>query len=79
MKVFGALMICLAALFPCGCGAVITTEFPNRLIGADGQDIILEDIETIIIEPNLSDGERRFQLRELGIEDEALIEALLAP
>lgn len=79
MRIFGALMIGLAALFPCGCGAAITAEFPNRLIGADGQEVILDDIETIINEPNLTDEERRLQLRELGIEDEALIEALLAP
>ncbi len=79
MRIFGVLMIGLAALFACGCGAVITTEFPNRLVGADGQDIILEDVETIVNEPNLTDDQRRLQLRELGIEDEALIEALLAP
>ena len=79
MRILGTVMIGLAALFAWGCGAAITTEFPNRLIGADGQEIILEDVTAIINEPDLTDDQRRSQLRELGIEDEALIEALLAP
>ncbi len=79
MRMLGTLRIGLAALFACGCGTAVTTEFPSRLVGAEGQEIILEDVTAIINEPDLTDDQRRSQLRELGIEDEALIEALLAP
>ena len=61
-----------------GCGINVTTNFPHRLIGADGQPFVLEDLEEIANDPNLTDDEKREQFRELGIEDEELIDALLA-
>ena len=52
-------------------------EFANRLIGADGQTIVLDDIRVIVDDPSLSDDQKRTRLRELGIADETLISALL--
>ncbi|MEK6675355.1 MAG: hypothetical protein AABZ47_06830 [Planctomycetota bacterium] len=52
-------------------------DFPNRLIGSDGQEIVLDDIEVIVRDSDLDDEAKREQLRELGIADEILIEVLL--
>ena len=62
-----------------GCGALVTPDYPDRLVGADGQLPVLEEIEDIanIPEVDLDDDGRRALLRELGIEDEELIDALL--
>ena len=60
-----------------GCGTVVTTNYANRLVGADGQLIVLDDVQEIVGNPNLDEEEMRQRLRDLGIEDEELIEALL--
>ena len=73
----GVVMIAVAAVMLSGCGMAVTTDFPNRLVGADGQLFVLEDLEEIANDPNLDDEEKREAFRELGIEDEELIEALL--
>lgn len=77
MKTLGAIVraVLLAGLAGCGSGA--TTTFPRQLVDTDGQPIVLEDVETIVNGTDLTDDEKREQLRELGIEDEELIEALL--
>ena len=64
-------------LIGAGCGTVITTDYPNRLIGAAGQAVVWDDVQEIVDHPNLDDEEKRQRLRDLGIEDEKLIEALL--
>lgn len=61
-----------------GCGAQSSLNFPNRLVGAEGRMIVLDDIVNVVEDNDLTDEEKRQQLRELGIEDEKLIEALLA-
>jgi hypothetical protein len=73
-----AVTIVTAVLFCGGCGNSITAEFPNRVVGADGQHLILEDIEAIVRDPDLNEDQKRSQLRDLGLEDEELIEALLS-
>jgi hypothetical protein len=77
MKILGTIVraVLLAGLAGCGSGA--TTTFPNQLLDADGQPIVLDDVETIVNDTDLTDDEKRQQLRELGIEDEELIDALL--
>jgi hypothetical protein len=60
-----------------GCGLNQSSDYPHRLIGADGQLFFLEDLEEIANDPDLTDDEKREQFRELGLEDEKLIEALL--
>ena len=67
-----AMPLCLAA--GCGSGGV---EYANRLIGADGQLFSVEDLEAIANDADLTDDEKRQAFRDLGIEDEKLIDALL--
>ena len=77
MKRSGGISIALTALLLGGCGTAVTDDFSNRLIGADGQPLVLEDLETIARDPDWDDEEKRDLFRELGIEDEELIDALL--
>lgn len=60
-----------------GCGAMNDIDFPNRLVGADGQLFTVEDLEEIANDTSTTDEEKREAFRALGIEDEKLIEALL--
>ncbi len=60
-----------------GCVSNNSTDFPNRLVGADGQLFTVEELEEIANDPDLSEEEKREAYRELGIEDEELIDALL--
>jgi len=77
MKILGTIVraVLLAGLAGCGSGA--PTTFPHQLVGANGQPIVLDDVESIVNDTSLSEDEKREQLRELGIEDEELIDALL--
>lgn len=59
------------------CGSTPQTDFPNRLVGADGQEFVLEDLEEIANNTRLSEEQKRAAFRDLGIEDEELIDALL--
>ena len=67
----------LAGLLCAHCGTDLTGRYSHRLIGADGQTFVLEDIQVIVDDPHLTNDEKRSELRDLGIEDEELIEALL--
>lgn len=60
-----------------GCAAVVPGELPNRLIGADGQRFAVEDLTEIANDPDLDEAGKRQAFRDLGIEDEELIDALL--
>ncbi|MCH7808032.1 MAG: hypothetical protein IIB60_02300 [Planctomycetes bacterium] len=78
MRRIGVNLITCGLLFGGGCGvASVMTDFPNRLVGAQGQEFVLEDLEAIATHPNMSDDRKRDRFRELGIEDEKLIDALL--
>jgi len=80
MKILGTIVraVLLAGLAGlAGCGSGATTTFPNQLVDADGKPVVLDDIEAIVNDTALSEDEKRVQLRELGIEDEQLIDALL--
>ncbi len=68
--------LAMAAVVFGGCG-VAQTDFPQRLIGADGQLFTLDDLEAIANNARLTDEEKREAFRDLGIEDEELIDALL--
>lgn len=61
-----------------GCGSNPSNGFPNGIVDANGQAIVLDDIEAIVDNPNLPDDEKRKQLRDLGLEDEVVIEAFLS-
>ncbi len=69
-----ALAFCVALT---SCGVTPQTDFPNRLIGEDGQLFVLEDLEEIANDSRLSEDQKRAAFRDLGIEDEELIDALL--
>ena len=79
MKTLSAIVrvLLLVGSAGCGCGSGAATSFPNQLISADGRPILLDDIEAVVNNNDLSDDEKRSQLRELGVEDEELIDALL--
>jgi len=64
----------IALVSSCG---LYNSDFPNRLIGAEGQVFFLEDLEAIANNVNLTDDQKREEFRELGIEDERLINLLL--
>ena len=59
------------------CGTSITADVTNQIIGADGQPLVLDDLTKIANDASLSVEQKRQAFRELGIEDEKLIDALL--
>jgi hypothetical protein len=69
--------LCIVAIVANGCGASVSADFANRLVGAGGELVVSEDVDLIVDDPNLSAEEKRTALRDLGIEDEELIDALL--
>ena len=71
------LAIILSSALLGACGTIPTNDFPNRLIGADGQEFFLEDLEDIANNSSMTEAQRRDAFRDLGIEDEELIDALL--
>ncbi len=71
------LAIILSSTLLGACGTIPTNDFANRLIGADGQEFFLEDLEDIANNPSMTEEQRRDAFRNLGIEDEELIDALL--
>lgn len=74
--VIASMLLAVPTCLSGGCGSSVQ-EYANRLIGADGQVFTVEDLEAISGDPNLSDDEKRQAFRDLGIEDEKLIDALL--
>ena len=68
--------LALAAI--CGCGLVTLERenFPATAIGAEGQRFFYDDIQEIQNDATLSADQRREALRDLGIEDEDLLDAL---
>ena len=79
MNKASALAIALATGTVAGCGVVVNADYPNRFVGGEGQIFVLEDLEEIarIPEIDLDQDGKRALLRDLGIEDEELIDALL--
>ena len=73
ITIFAALALTLLG----ACGTINIAEYANSLIGADGQPIFLDDIRAITSDGALSDEQQRTQLRDLGLEDEKLIDALV--
>lgn len=71
-------LVAVVAVALGGCGGIMATDYPERLIGAEGQEFFLEELAGIADNENLTDDEKREQFRELGIRDEELIDALLS-
>ncbi len=77
MRFFSAIISAFLLVASAGCGGNDVTTFPNQLLDPLGNPILLDDVEAIVNDDSLSDDEKRDKLRDLGIEDEDLIEALL--
>ena len=77
MRIFRSLVLAVALSGMAGCGSGAPTTFPHQLLAADGHAILLDDVKVIVNNTDLTDDDKRAQLRELGIEDEELIDALL--
>ena len=78
MKLLFCIAITVTAIAVGACGTDVASNYPTRLIGADGQVFVLDELVDIAHDPNLADDSaRREAFRALGIQDEALIEALL--
>ena len=71
------ILFALATFALCGCGVPARTDFPNAITGPNGEAILFDDVSDILADPDLSVDEKREALRELGLEDERLIDALV--
>lgn len=74
-------LVCLGAcvaLAGCGVLAARQTEFANQAETSDGRKLFVEDIEDIVHNELLTPEEQDYALRDLGIEDEDLLAALLS-
>lgn len=68
-----------ALLVAAGCGVLAAerTRYPTAVRSADGGLYFVEDVDAILNEATMTPDDRAQALRDLGIEDEDLIEALL--
>ncbi len=73
----GGLPFLMMAALTGGCGAIVSPPFAARLVGSEGQTFTVNDLESITNDPDLDDDGKRQAFRDLGLEDERLIEALL--
>lgn len=60
-----------------GCGFT-TQGSPYRELGASGQNIVLDDVRAILSNADLTTDQKRTELRNLGLTDEDLLDALLS-
>jgi hypothetical protein len=70
----------IATLLLCtGCGLLSfrNPEFDNAETGENGEMYVLDDLEAIADDPDLTEEEKRDAFADLGIEDQDLIDALL--
>ena len=75
------LVVVLALLAAAGgCGALSTarTLFPEHVADARGDPLYLEDLREIIDDADLLDDEKAEALRRLGLENEEIIDAIIA-
>jgi len=72
----GAAVVGIPAVGGCG---LPPSSYPHALTNEQGQPILLDDVTDVLDDDSLSDGEKRDALRDLGIEDEKLIDALVSP
>lgn len=79
IRAVGCLGLAWLGCASAGCGVLATqpSGFPNQVETTEGRKIFVEDIEKIVDDTQLTADEQREALRELGIEDEDLIESLL--
>ncbi len=68
---------CLAGTAGCGALGTVRTEFPAQFVDSQGQSIPVEDIQAITQDDDLTRDEQIDALRDLGIENEELIIAIV--
>lgn len=68
----------LAAAGGCGTLSTARTLFPEHVIDAAGSPLYLEDLRAIVDDADLLDDEKADALRELGLENEEIIDAIIA-
>jgi hypothetical protein len=61
----------------CGVFTARNPSFRNAETGEDGQTYVLDDLRAIARDASLTEDEKRQAFRDLGIEDEVLMTALL--
>jgi len=71
------IVVALTALVGCGVLAAGRTDYPSAAETAPGRSLYREPIQEIVDDSLLTTDEKRQALRDLGIEDDKLIEALL--
>ena len=74
MRTTSLVILSVMAVSLVSCGSGVTSVFSNRLTKPDGTTLYLEELREVAGNPE-NDAD---DLRALGIEDDALIEALLA-
>lgn len=65
-----------------GCGALLgcgntPATYPTQILKPDGAPLYVEELQAVIEDDTLTDEEKAQQIRDLGIEDEELIRAIL--
>jgi len=73
----GGIFLLLGVMLAGGCGAFVSSPVAGRLVGSEGQTFTVDDLESIANDPDLDDDGKRQAFRDLGLEDERLIDALL--
>ncbi|MCC7293960.1 MAG: hypothetical protein IT449_18015 [Phycisphaerales bacterium] len=70
----------VALLMISGCGLRASNEQAARYreLGADGEVLVLDDLLAVAGDPDLTDDQKRNEMRRMGLVDEDVIEALLA-
>jgi|GEM_PF-5470630 len=74
-----SLLFALCTLMPAACGTDLFTPAasPVRETGVNGETLLLDDLEAVARDPDLTEDDKRARFREMGVEDEDLIDALL--
>ena len=60
----------------CGLLTVERTIFPNQVVDAQDNPLYIEDLQAITQDPDLTPDEMIEALRQLGLENEELIQAI---
>ncbi len=68
----------LVVVFAAGCGILERDLFPNQAVNDDGEPLFIEDLQEVTQDFSRPDQTMRNNLLDLGIENEELIDALIA-
>lgn len=79
MRMLITILLMLLTLMPVACGTDIFGPAPATLRenGANGETLVLDELEAIARDPDLTEDQKRQRFQEMGIEDPDLIDALL--